>query len=463
MSAVHNHTSLERQYLLLVMLVSIGFFMQALDTTIIYTALPAMAESLHTDPLKMHGAIISYVLAVAAGIPLSGWLADKFGLRNIYFCAILIFTLASLGCGLSTNLNQLIGFRILQGIGGALLLPVGRLAMLKVIPRTQFLSAVSIMNIAGLIGPLMGPALGGWLVKFVSWHWVFFVNIPIGILGMALTLKTMPNIFEETIKKFDLLGFILLIIVMVGFALGIELLSDKASSWYLTAGLLIAALVGSFTYGVHAHFNKNALFQSSLFKNKNFSIGILGNFFARLGGNAIPFILPLMLQVAFQIEPFMAGIMMTPLVIGSLFSKPITRPIIQRLGHKYFLLINTILVGICIASFSLTSADTPIWLRTVHLFIFGILNSLQFVAMNTLTLKDLSQQEASSGNSFLSMVMMLSMSIGIALTGSLINAFTDFLGNAHIVQVFQSTLICLGFINIITAFIFSKITNEYSD
>ena len=196
MSAVHNHTSLERQYLLLVMLVSIGFFMQALDTTIIYTALPAMAESLHTDPLKMHGAIISYVLAVAAGIPLSGWLADKFGLRNIYFCAILIFTLASLGCGLSTNLNQLIGFRILQGIGGALLLPVGRLAMLKVIPRTQFLSAVSIMNIAGLIGPLIGPALGGWLVKFISWHWVFFVNIPIGILGMALTRLCCTKIWK---------------------------------------------------------------------------------------------------------------------------------------------------------------------------------------------------------------------------------------------------------------------------
>ena len=170
-----------------------------------------------------------------------------------------------------------------------------------------------------------------------------------------------------------------------------------------------------------------------------------------------------MLQVAFHVEPFMAGIMMTPLVLGSLFSKPITRPIIQKLGYRHFLLINTILVGGCIASFALTTADTPTWIRAIHLFIFGILNSFQFVAMNTFTLRDLNQQEASSGNSFLSMIMMLSMSIGIALTGSLINAFTEFLGHSHIVQVFQSTLICLGFINIITAFIFSKIPHESSN
>ncbi|MEG2695874.1 MAG: MFS transporter, partial [Acinetobacter sp.] len=186
------------------------------------------------------------------------------------------------------------------------------------------------------------------------------------------------------------------------------------------------------------------LFRSSLFRNKIYTIGVLGNFFARFGSNAIPFILPLMLQVAFKMEPLMTGIMLTPMVLGSLFSKPIIRPIISKIGYRRILLINTFLVGACIASFALTTADTPTWLRAVHFFIFGTLNSLQFVTMNTFTLKDLPQQDASSGNSFLSMIMMLSMSIGVALAGALLNVFTAYFGEEHITQAFHTTLICLG-------------------
>ena len=281
-----------------------------------------------------------------------------------------------------------------------------------------------------------------------------------GILGIIVTFKAMPNTTEASVKSFDLSGFILLVIAMGGMALGIENIASPEVSQNLSIGLFSAGLIAALTYAYHAHNHKNALFRSTLFKNKIYAIGILGNFFARFGSNAIPFILPLMLQVAFKMEPFMTGIMMTPVVLGSLFSKPIIRPIISRVGYRRFLLINTILVGACIASFALTTADTPTWLRALHFFIFGTLNSLQFVTMNTLTLKDLPQQDASSGNSFLSMIMMLSVSIGIAMAGTLLNIFTDYYGDENITQAFHSTLLCLGAINIITAFIFYQIPKD---
>lgn len=460
MTATKTHQRLQPEFRLLVFLVSIGFFMQGLDTTIVNTALPAMAQSLNENPLRMHGVIISYVLSVAICIPLSGWLADRFGVRNTFFSAIVIFTLASLGCGLSQTFYQLIFCRVIQGLGGALLLPVGRLAMLKIIPRAQFLSAMSMMSLAGLLGPLMGPTLGGYLVEYATWHWIFLINLPMGLLGMLVTFKAMPNTTEPTVKKFDLTGFVLLVIAMLGLVLGIESIASQDVSQRWSYILIITGFAGVAWYSYHAHSHQNALFRSQLFKNKIYMIGILGNFFARFSSNAIPFILPLMLQVAFKVEPFMAGIMMTPIVFGSLFSKPIIRPIIQRVGYRQFLLINTVLVGACIASFALTTVDTPTWLRALHFFVFGALNSLQFVSMNTLTLKDLAQQDASSGNSFLSMIMMLSMSIGVALAGTLLNIFTAHYGIAQISSAFHSTLICLGAINILTAYIFSRIPKD---
>lgn len=458
-----QHQPLQREFRLLVLLVSIGFFMQGLDSSIVNTALPAMARDLNESPLQMHSVIVAYVLAMATCIPLSGWLSDRFGARNTYFTAIVVFTLASLGCGLSESVNELLFYRVIQGIGGALLLPVGRLAMLKVIPRTQFLAAMSLMSLAGLIGPMIGPTLGGWIVEVYTWNWIFLINIPMGILGVLMTFKAMPNVTEPTVPQFDLRGFIFLIVGMVCLSLGVENFADPRYSTFSSIVLIIVGLIGSAIYAFHAHTHKNALFRSRLFKNNIYTIGILGNFFARLGGNSIPFLLPLMLQVAFGFSPLVTGLLMIPTVLGSLVSKPMIRPLIQKFGYRNVLLINTLLVGACIVSFALSNADTPIWLRTIHFLIFGILNSVQFVAMNTLTLKDLPQQDASSGNSFLSMIMMLSMSIGVALAGTLVNIFEARLGIEHITSAFHLTLICLGFINVITALIFWKIPKDTSD
>lgn len=284
-----TYQALQPQYRLLVLLVSIGFFMQALDTTIVNTALPAMAQHLKENPLHMHGVVVAYVLSVASCIPMSGWLADRFGLRSVYLSAIIIFTLASLGCGLSNSFEQLVVFRVLQGIGGALLLPVGRLSLLKIVPREQFVSAMSLMSLAGLIGPLIGPTLGGWLVEVASWHWIFLINIPMGILGILVTLKALPNIVESKVKRFDRSGVILLILAMVGLTLGIDSFSIEGSSHQSAYLLLIAGLAASILYAHHAHTHQNALFRSDLFRHQFYAIGVLGNFFARFAGNAIPF------------------------------------------------------------------------------------------------------------------------------------------------------------------------------
>ena len=316
------------------------------------------------------------------------------------------------------------------------------------------------MSLAGLVGPLIGPTLGGWLVEVATWHWIFLINIPMGLLGVLVTFKAMPNVTEPTVQKFDFSGFLLLVIAMIGMSLGIESFSSTHSSAWFSIVLVVTGLIAAAIYAYHAHNHEHALFRSKLFENKIYAIGILGNFFARLGGNALPFLLPLMLQVAFGFSPLITGLMMIPAVLGSLASKPMIRPIIQRFGYRRVLLVNTVLVGACIASLALTTADTPLWLRTLHFFIFGMLNSMQFVSMNTLTLKDLAQADASSGNSFLSMIMMLSMSIGVALAGTLVNIFTAYYGSAQISLAFHHTLICLGCINIITAYIFWRIPRD---
>lgn len=457
-----KYQALHPHYRLLVLLVSIGFFMQALDTTIVNTALPAMAQNLQENPLHMHGVIVAYVLSVASCIPLSGWLADRFGLRHVYLSAIIIFTIGSLGCGLSKSLEQLIFFRVLQGIGGALLLPVGRLSLLKIIPREQFLSAINLMSLAGLIGPLIGPTLGGWLVEVASWHWIFLINIPMGLLGVIVTFKALPNIIEPDVKRFDNSGVFMLIVAMVGLTLGIDSFSIKSSGSSHSIGyaLLSAGIIASLLYAHHAHNHQNALFRSDLFRHQFYAIGILGNFFARFAGNAIPFVLPLLMQVVFKFEPFETGLMMIPLVLGSLFSKPIVRPLIQKFGYRNVLLFNTTAVGLCVMSFTLTTATTPEWLRALHFFIFGTLNSIQFVSMNTYTLKDLPSQHASSGNSFLSMIMMLSMSIGIAFTGTLIHFYQGTTFHLPIAQAFDYTLLTLGALNVVTMLIFWQIPKQ---
>lgn len=251
-------------------IVAFGFFMQSLDTTIVNTALPSMAKSLGESPLHMHMIIVSYVLTVAVMLPASGWLADRVGVRNIFFTAIVLFTAGSLFCAQASTLDQLVMARVLQGVGGAMMVPVGRLTVMKIVPRDQYMAAMTFVTLPGQVGPLLGPALGGVLVEYASWHWIFLINIPVGIVGAIATLCLMPNYTMQT-RRFDLSGFLLLAAGMATLTLALDGQKGLGISPAWLAGLVAVGLCALLLYLWHARGNARALFSLNLFRNRTFS------------------------------------------------------------------------------------------------------------------------------------------------------------------------------------------------
>jgi EmrB/QacA subfamily drug resistance transporter len=446
----------------LLWLVAIGFFMQTLDGTIVNTALPAMAKSLTVSPLSMQSVVVAYALTMAMLIPASGWLADRFGTRRVFLAALLLFSLGSLFCALSPTLGALVASRVLQGMGGAMLLPVGRLAVLRAYPREQFLAAMSFVTIPGLVGPLIGPTVGGWLVQVASWHWIFLINLPVGLIGCIATLRTMPD-FRDSPGRFDLPGYLLLAGSMVMISLALDGLSELGLRHATVLLLILFGLVALAAYWLRAARHPAPLFPLALFKVPSFAVGLLGNLFSRIGSGSMPFLIPLLLQVTAGYTPLQAGLMMIPTAVAGMLIKRIATPLVLRVGYRRILVVNTVLVGITIASFALVGPATPVWLRVLQLAFFGAVNSMQFTAMNTLTLKDLEGPLASGGNSLLSMVMMLSMSLGVAAAGGLLTTFTHgAAGEAGVAPAiaFRASFAAMGCITAASAWVFWQISPE---
>ncbi|MDR2240733.1 MAG: multidrug transporter subunit MdtD [Zoogloeaceae bacterium] len=449
----------------LLWLVALGFFMQGLDGTIVNTALPMMAQALHESPLHMQMVVVAYALTMAVVIPASGWLADALGTKRVYLAAIALFTVGSLGCAISPSLGWLIAARVLQGVGGAMLLPVGRLAVLRVFPREKFLEAMSFVAIPGLIGPLIGPTLGGWLVQTLSWHWIFLINLPIGIIGIIATLLAMPNLRSPDPGHFDTSGFLMLAVAMVSTSLALDGMGSLALKHAIVVMLLILGLLMLTAYWLHALRAPAPLFPPRLFGIQSFRVGLLGNLFARIGSGAMPYMIPLLMQVGMGYSPAQAGMLLLPMALAGMSVKRIVTPIITRMGYRRVLLGNTMLLGALIASFALTTGQ-PLWLRIIQLALFGAVNSLQFTAMNTVALKDLDAGAAASGNSLFSMVQMLGMSLGVTVAAGLLTALADWMdisahaGGAQSLPAFQFALVIIGVITIASAFIFWQIQDE---
>jgi EmrB/QacA subfamily drug resistance transporter len=455
------NTPSQKSLTVMLWLVATGFFMQTLDSTIVNTALPAMARSLGELPLRMQSVVIAYSLTMAVVIPVSGWLADKLGTRRVFFSAILVFAVGSLLCANSHSLNQLVVWRILQGVGGAMLLPVGRLAVLRTFPAERYLPALSFVAIPGLIGPLIGPTLGGWLVKIASWHWIFLINVPVGLVGCIATFIFMPDSRNPDTAKFDLKGYLLLVVGMVAISASLDGRTELGIGHATVLVLLILSLAAFVAYGLHAVRAPQPIFSLDLFKIHTFSVGLLGNLFARIGSGAMPYLIPLLLQVSLGYTAFEAGLMMLPVAAAGMSSKRLVTKLIMKYGYRPVLVTNTVLVGLAMASFSLTSAGQPLWLRVVQLAFFGGVNSMQFTAMNTLTLKDLGTGGASSGNSLFSLVQMLSMSLGVTVAGALLATFTGLLPRVTAVNslpAFHATFLCVGIITAGTSWIFAQLS-----
>ena len=445
----------------LLWLVAIGFFMQTLDATIVNTALPAMAASLGESPLRMQSVVVAYSLTMAMLIPASGWMADRFGTRRLFVAAIALFSLGSLFCAISHSLTQLVISRVVQGVGGALLLPVGRLAVLRAFPREQFLKAMSFVALPGLIGPLIGPTLGGWLVEYATWHWIFLINLPVGLLGCLATLAFMPEGLRVLARRFDISGYLLLSFGMVALSLALDGLSELGLRQATVLVLLVFGLASLVAYWLHATREPEPLFSPQLFRISSLTIGLLGNLFARIGSSCMPFLIPLLLQVSMGYSPAQAGMMMLPVALAGMVTKTLATRLITWLGYRQVLVLNTVLVGLTMASFALVSPEQPLWLRIVQLAFFGAVNSMQFTAMNTVTLKDLDGPLASSGNSLLSMVQMLAMGMGVAAASAVLAGFTDYFataGAAHTLQAFHATFATMGLMTLASAWIFWQLS-----
>jgi EmrB/QacA subfamily drug resistance transporter len=445
---------------LLPWLVAIAFFMQTLDGTILNTALPAMAASLGESPLRMQSVVIAYMLTVALLIPASGWLSDRFGTRRIFVSAIVMFSLGSLLCALSSSLAMLVGARIVQGFGGALLLPVGRLAILRGFPRVELLKALTFVTLPGLVGPLVGPTLGGWLVQVATWHWVFLINLPVGVIGVVVAQRYMPDLRGAVGQRFDLRGFVMFSSGLVMVSLALQGLGEHAMSVAASMLLLVGGLAAMVGYWLHATRAKQPLFSPALMRIPTFAIGLAGNLFSRLGSGAMPFLIPLFMQVGLGYSPSVTGMSMIPTALGAMLCKLFAEPMIKRLGYRTVLVSNTLLLGLVIAAFGLVSKTTPHVLILVMLGLFGVINSMQFTAMNTLTLGDLDEATASSGNSLLSVVMQLSMSLGVAAGGALLAAFTGakfHAAESSVIESFHATFLCVGGLSMVAAFIFFQL------
>ncbi|RDK02290.1 DHA2 family efflux MFS transporter permease subunit [Paraburkholderia lacunae] len=441
----------------LLWIVAAGFFMQALDTTIVNTALPSMATSLHVSPLAMQPIVVAYTLTMAMLTPASGWLADRFGTRRVYFTAILVFVFGSICCASAHTLGQLVLARVLQGLGGSMLLPIGRLAVLRSVSSEQYVSALAFISVSGQLGPIVGPTLGGWLVQAISWHWIFLINVPIGAVGLYAVQRFLPPHGATQAPPFDFAGCGLLSLCMIAFSLAVDTpVEMHRAAW--AAGLFVLALVSALAYIPYARRRRNPLFKLALFSEPNFSVGLIGNLLCRIGASAVPFLLPLLMQLQLGYTPLHSGLMMLPAALAGAAAKRWIAPLVRRYGYDTFLLVNTVIVGASIVAFALISRGTPVAVEIAILMVFGAGASMQFAAMNSVTLKGLSHEDAGSGNSLFSMVQMLAIGLGVSIGGGLVNLFSAQWGSAAL--GFRLSFVCVGVITLMSAWVFRHLDED---
>jgi len=451
---------------LLPWLVAVAFFMESLDTTILNTAVPAISEALNVTPLAMKSVLASYTLSLAVFIPISGWMADRFGTRRIFASAIALFTLGSLLCGISSNIHLLVACRLLQGCGGAMMVPVGRLTLVRTFAKSELVRIMSFVAIPALIGPMLGPIAGGLIVGYLQWRFIFFVNIPIGLAGLLMVHLHLPDYREEKTPPLDIVGFIL-------FGSGIGLLSyvleifgEHTLSSREVLGLLTISLALIGGYGLHAAQTEFPLLQLKLLGIRTFRSAVSGSFFTRLGIGGVPFLLPLLYQVGLGFSPIQSGLLIMPQAIASMSTKFLLPRILARLGYRGVLISNTVILGLLLLLFATIGLRTPVWLIVLQAFCYGAFTSLQYTSMNTLVYADLNEAETSNGSSIASTMQQLSISFGVAAAG-LTTAFfipAQFHANPQaMIHGIHKAFVALGILTILSTIIFAGLRSGDGD
>ena len=405
----------ERAFSAPALLVAGAFFMEFLDGTVIATALPDMARDFGVTAVELNIGISAYLITLAVLIPASGWIADRFGARAIFTLALAIFTLASVFCGLSTEVHIFVAMRILQGVGGALMVPVGRLAVLRTTPKHQLIKAIATLTWPALVAPIIGPPLGGFITRYASWHWIFFINVPLGLAAIILSLRIIPDIRETERRSFDLSGFITTSVAMVSLVTAMERLGDRQPQIWPT--LALAALgFGCLLYSIR-HFRRAAapMVRLDALQVPTFRVTMYGGSLFRASISAVPFLLPLLFQVGFGMDPLHSGLLVLAVIVGNLTIKPATTPLIRWLGFRRLLLINGALNVCSLLACALLTPQTPVWAIMLILYLGGVFRSIQFTGVSTLAFADVPAAQMSDANTLFSTASQLAVGLGITL------------------------------------------------
>jgi EmrB/QacA subfamily drug resistance transporter len=417
------------------LIVATALFMENMDSTVISTSLPAIARALDTNPLALKLAVTSYLLSLAIFIPASGWTADRFGTRNVFRTAIGVFVLGSIGCAASHSLEQFVLARIVQGVGGAMMTPVGRLILVRSIDKQLLVNAMSLVTIPALIGPICGPPLGGFITTFASWHWIFLINVPIGLVGIALVSRFIPNVYAEQQDPFDVLGFILSGLAIAGLAFGLSALGLEFLPTKIVVALIAAGAVSAVAYVIHAGRTPAPILDLSLLRLPTFRASIFGGFLFRLGIGALPFLLPLLLQVGFKLTPFQSGLITFTAALGAMFMKAAVASVLRRFGYRNVLVYNALISSVFLAACATFVQGMPFAAMVAILLSGCFFRSLQFTSINTIAYAEIAPAKMSRATSMVAAAQQLSLSTGVAV-GALVVEF--------MVRLRQSTTISIN-------------------
>ena len=402
--------------------VATALFMEQLDSTIVNTAVPSMAASLHVTPLSLKAVAASYILSLAVCIPVSGWIADRYGTRRVFALAIAVFTISSVFCGLAMNVPQMVAARILQGIGAAMMMPVGRLTVIRTFPKAELLQAMNFVIIPALIGPLLGPTVGGLIVHWLSWREIFFVNIPAGIVALWLIHRYMPDYYGDASRPLDVIGLVLFGAGTAVLSWLLEIFGEHEINIAVEAALLLLALTLLAAYWRHARQTPYPLLQLALFKVRTFRVSVIGGFITRLGVGGLPFLTPLLFQIGLGLPAWQSGMLMMPTAAAAMGMKFISTRVLGLFGYRKVLIVNTVLIGLTICLYALVTAHTSLVAIIAIGLALGFFNSLQFSSMNSMAYADIETNESSMASTIASSFQQISMSFGLA-CGSLVTAW----------------------------------------
>lgn len=443
-------------------IISLALFMEALDATIINTAIPAMSRSLQVNPVDLKIALISYLLSLAIFIPISGWVADKFGIKRVFLIALSIFTVSSFWCGYTNNLIELVIARSLQGIGGSHMLPLGRLIIVRTFARHELINVMTRVVMVAALGMMLGPVLGGVITSNISWRWIFWINIPVGLLTIWLAYRSLPTSPPRTVPPLDKLGFVLLGTGLAGLVFGLSAFTETDMKLSVSLSILAVAILLLIANAWHSRHVENPIVNPNLFTSRTFSVSIAGNLMSRLGFGGVPFLLPLLLQISYGYTAQLSGLLLAPTAIGVLMVKPFSFILLRLFGYKKLLIINTFLVAVSLWSFSLININTPIYVIALLTLSFGFLISLQYSGMNSLGYAQLPPEYLSAATSVMSTAQQLSQSFGVAAAAILIGYFSGPHSGKFLLtpDIFHRVFIAMGFMTLLTTFIFSRLKSD---